>query len=362
MKSLFMRLVSYRRRGVVLLLVMGAVAVLAALAVETAHRAQMDVVRVARGDREAAFRRVFDSGIAVAKGLLTEKRLDPTCDYWGDPWHRELKLELGPGEYLALRVEDETGKLNVLKAMAAREEGAFTRKSFARLFDFLRKQDPEREHDWTAAEKALKDRWGIPEESKNKDASRKLESTAKKQLPPEAPVTLDGLREAGIPADLIFGSPSWEKPFSEQLALCDYLTTFGDGLMNLNTAPKAVLFALDEEYDERLVDRIISWRGTTLDAEDASSIRPFRAAADLQLVDGIVLRSIVDGKPVVIRDLFQKVQPRVTVRARSFSARMVAKVDGRLRQGWAFFEAATEKDQALKGETVRFVAFEEIEP
>jgi len=353
-----------RNRGIVLLLVLGAVAVLTALAVDTAHRSTSDVTRAARAGREAGFRRVFDAGIAVGQGLVAEKRIERTCDYFGDPWHREVRLELGAGEWLALRVEDEAGKLNLLRTLAGREDGALARKSLARLFDYLRHEDPEREKEWTEAERAVRMRLGLKEDQKTGVAQPEPKAGAKPapEPAPESPLTLDGLREAGVPLELLFGRASREQPFGAGLALCDVLTVFGDGRVNLNTAPAAVLFALDEEYDARQVDRIVDWRGTRAEAGGAEKARPFRAAADLELVAGIVTRAVVDGRPVVIRNLLQKVQSRVTVRSKVFSVRMTAEIDGRLRQAWAFLEALDETERPAKAEPVRLLGVEEIEP
>ncbi|MBI3828866.1 MAG: general secretion pathway protein GspK [Planctomycetes bacterium] len=353
------------RRGVVLLLVIGAVAILAALAVEVAHRSQLDVSRTARSGRDAAFRRDFDSGLAVAKGLLAEKRTSANCDYWGDGWHKELKVELAPGERLALRLEDEAGKLSLQKVASPGDGGVFARKSLERLFENLRKNDPQRERQWDAVELSLRKRLGLQDEPK--DGTLKKEEKAPLKQPPTPPktaplYTLDGLREAGIPLEMVFGQGSFQKPFPDRPALCDLLTTFGDGLVNLNTAPEAVLYALDEEYDEGLVDRIAAWRGKTLDMNAQSAFRPFRQPKDLEFVEGIVQRAVVDGRPQVIKNLLLKVQTRVTVLSHCFSVRMLAEVEGRTRMGWGFFEVPPATEDGTPAEGIKLLAFEELEP
>lgn len=353
-----------QRRGVVLLLVLGAVAVLAALAVEVAHRSQMDVSRAARMGRDAAFRRAFDSGLAAAKGLLAEKRASANCDYFGDGWHKELRLELAPGERVALRLQDESGKLSLQKVAGPGDGAVFARKSLGRLFAHLRKNDPQREREWDVAEDALRKRLGIEDEPK--DGLKKDERHPAK--PPAEPpkvsplYTLDGLREASIPVEIVFGQGDFQNPFPGRPALCDVLTTFGDGLINLNTAPVAVLYSLDEEYDERLVERIVSWRGQSLDTNAESGFRPFRQTKDLEFVDGVVQRAVVDGRPQVIKNLLLKVQTRVTVRSRCFSVRMLAEADGRTRMGWGFFEVPSATEDGTPAEGIRLLAFEEIEP
>jgi type II secretory pathway component PulK len=357
-------LLQKHRRGVVLILVIGAVAILAALAVEVAHRSQMDVSRTARMDRDAAFRRVFNSGLSVAQGLLAEKRKSVTCDYWGDGWRKELKIELAPGERLVLRLEDESGKLSLQKVAGPGDGAVFARKSLERLFEHLRKNDPQRERQWDAVEKALRKRLGIEDEPK--DGPKKDERRPVRQ-PTEPPkvsplYTLDGLREAGIPVEMVFGQGSFQKPFPDQPALCDLLTAFGDGMVNLNTAPEAVLYSLDEEFDEGLAGRIASWRGKAQDMNAESAFRPFRQTKDLEFVEGIVQRAMVDGHPQVVRNLLLKVQTRVTVQSKCFSVQMLAEVDGRTRMGWGFFEVPPATEDGTPAERIKLLAFEEIEP
>lgn len=331
---------SRQPRGAALLLVLGAVAILSILAVELSHRSKLDVSRTERASREATFRRVFDSGIEIAKGLLTEGRKAEGFDFSGDKWNRTVTADLDKGQRVTVRMADESGKLNLLKAIDP-TSGAKMRKSLARLFAYLRKSDSEREQQWKDAEAAIAKRLS-------------LEGNA----PPQPIYTLDALREAGIPAELIFGRAD-NAP--EIVSLCDLLTTFGDGRVNLNTAPKAVLYALDDEYDESLVENINLWRGT-LDSEIKADgdIKPFKSARDLEFVNGIVQRSVIDGTPVVVKNLFLKVQDSVSVQSACFSARIHAQVDGRQRSAWAFFEAPLKTIGAAP--EIKLITYEEIEP
>ena len=78
----------------------------------------------------------------------------------------------------------------------------------------------------------------------------------------------------------------------------------------------------------------------------------FEAPPDLMLVEGIVNRSVgADGQLRVDRNLYEKIQGRVTTKSACFSARLRATVDGRGRDAWAFF----------KPDGTR-IAFEEILP
>ncbi|MCK6472732.1 MAG: type II secretion system protein GspK [Planctomycetes bacterium] len=341
------------KRGAVLLLVLGAVSVLAVLAVEVAHRSQVQTVEVARYAREAEFRRLFDSGIEAAKGLLAEKRADPRFDSWGDGWNALVSWEPGPGNRVSLQVEDESGKINLLRARDP-ASGAWTRGAIARLFEYLRKADPEREKEWRNTETRLWRRLNVTEQEE--EAAIRPEVGGKQKVE-DPPLTLDGLREAGIPMEVVFRAIDDEKP---RPSLDCYLTTFGDGRVNLNTAPLAVLYALDPGLDEELAWQIAAWRGSgDGSAQAISANRAFLQARDMERVPGIVQRATVDGQEQVIRNLYADVQDQVGVKGQVFSVRMTAEVDGRKRQAVAYLES---KAAGRGPDVVEVLAYEEIEP
>lgn len=348
------------RRGAVLLLVLGAVSVLAVLAVEVAHRSQIQAIEVSRYEREAEFRRLFDSGIETAKGLLAEKRTDPRFDCWGDGWREQVTWEPGQGRRVTLCVEDESGKINFLRARDP-AGGTWTRGAIARLFKYLRKADPEREQEWRQTEEKLWRRLGVTaQEAQEEEASPRPQAGTLKKFE-DPPLTLDGLREAGIPLEVVFRAMDNEKP---RPSLDRYLTTFGDGRVNLNTAPLAVLYALDPGLDEDLAWQIAAWRGGEggeggEDPEHASSNRAFLQAMDLERVPGIVQKATIDGEEQVIRNIHANVQDHVGVKGQVFSVRMTAEVDGRKRQAVAYVEAGS----AARGNSaLQVLAYEEIEP
>ncbi|MBF0319867.1 MAG: general secretion pathway protein GspK [Nitrospirae bacterium] len=59
--------------------------------------------------------------------------------------------------------------------------------------------------------------------------------------------------------------------------LLPFITVYGNGLININTAPEAVLIALSEEIDKELAGRIICYRDNA----------PFTQTADMQKVTGM---------------------------------------------------------------------------
>ncbi len=324
-----------RSRGAVLVLVLGAVAILAAVAVELAARANVDVMLAARSSREGAYRRLFDAGASVGWGMLVEPEV-ATYDGWGESWNREIAFSLAPGETATVRVADESGKINI----ARDGDRARLGRMVGRLFEYLRKYEAGDTRRWREVESRIWARLGLGTAEEGGERTK-----------PESLLTLDGLREAGLGAEDLFG----------KRGLSRYLTCFGDGKINLNTAPRAVLYALDEEFDAAIVDRIAQYRG---DPDGGEGVyKPFEEPKDLRLVEGMVEHAFTDGRSRVVRDLFLKVQSLVTVRSSAFSVRISARVGDRGRDAWVFFEPKRiDRAGDPPRRSLRRLAFEEILP
>lgn len=66
----------------------------------------------------------------------------------------------------------------------------------------------------------------------------------------------------GFDRDLFFLSPALRDPFGNEAysSLDRYITVYGDGRININTAPAPVLLCISEDIDEFIVDDIIEYR------------------------------------------------------------------------------------------------------
>jgi len=69
----------------------------------------------------------------------------------------------------------------------------------------------------------------------------------------------------GFDHELFFLPPSARNGFSDEeyLPLVDYVTVYGDGKININTASKAVLVSLSEDMDEFIAEDVIGYREDT---------------------------------------------------------------------------------------------------
>ncbi len=328
-----------RDRGVVLLFVMGAVAVLAVIAVELASRSAVDVLLAGRVGREAAYRRLADSGTEVARGILREPEAK-TFDFWGERWNDTVGFTLSEGESAEVTVVDESGKINLVRGASSPQEQERLVRSIGRVFEYLRRHEPGRTEELRDVEARLIGRLGLLAPKKGEEPRK-----------PDPLVTLDGLREAGVSLRQIWGDGG----------LWRYFTCFGDGKVNINTALRPVLYALDDEIDVGLAGRIAAWRG---DATGKRGIyRPFEDPKDLQMVDGMVVRSTVDGKSTTARNLYSKIQSRVSTRSTCFSVRVDCRVGERSRTVFTFFEPGrVEKPGEKAHRTLRSIAIEDILP
>ncbi len=270
-----------------------------------------------RAPPDGAYRTFFDSGTEVARGLRSEPEPSKN-NHRGQGWNRELGYTLASGQDGVVHISDESGKLNIARAISNPGEAPPIRDAVRRHFEYLARLHPKGGRNWNDLEDKV---------------LRRLSSREPLQ-------SLDGLREAGLEVSLVFGSDG----------LSRYLTCFGDGKINLNTAPRAVLASLDSEFDDAMVERVAGYRGNR--EGEPGPYKPFEEPEDLMLVEGIVNRSVgADGQFRIVRNLYEKVQALVSVKSVCFSARIEATVEGRHREAWSFFKPSGSR-----------LAFEEVAP
>jgi len=91
--------------------------------------------------------------------------------------------------------------------------------------------------------------------------------------------------EMDSPYELIYTGFSEEDLYGKEIGSITYpgllslVTTYSSGKININTAPKYIIMALDPAIDSALADRIISYRQS----------KPFKRVEDLILVEGVTL-------------------------------------------------------------------------
>jgi type II secretory pathway component PulK len=199
---------------------------------------------------------------------------------------------------------DEERKINVNTAGTAVME---------RLFEFLLGGDETRAQDlaaaitdWRDADSELSTPVGSAEDSFYRNLT--YNPYEAKDAPLE---TLDELR---LIKDMDVNS--MEK-------LKDYLTVFGDGKININTAPRAVLWALG--MSTYLTDKVMSYRSGKDKALGTADDNVFKSASNI--VSDLSQFSSLSASEVA--DLSRIVDQFLTVQSQNFMARAVAHLNNR---------------------------------
>jgi len=92
-----------------------------------------------------------------------------------------------------------------------------------------------------------------------------------------------------------------------QYGLKDLLSPYSNGRVNINTAPKVVLMALDKDIDESLAEGIIAYRKN----------KPFKTVNDLMQISGM------DS------DIIYRISPLIDVKSENFMVYLTVKVGER---------------------------------
>lgn len=212
-----------------------------------------------------------ETGVRVASLGITFSNKQHSYTYPGVVEKSGLKpFDDFDGE-VSLRVEDESGKFNINKIVGNKDDYYYA--AFVRLLKFL-EIDPsiaDRVTDW------------IDPDSEPRIAGS--EDGAK-----------NGLFESVDELLLVKGLSR-----SDYDKLAPYVTIYGDGMININSAQAPVLVALSDSMDRDLADRIITRR----------DLSPFKSNSDIVGVPGF-------------ETLGQSLQGRITVKGSFFRVRSTA--------------------------------------
>ncbi len=186
----------------------------------------------------------------VFQGLSQEDR---TFDSLLDPWAFPFEIETEKGK-LTINISDEDRYLNLNFV----GENKVYREVFERLLTLLRISPgyADRVLAWIG-------KGGVPYE----------EDYPLKGAPMDS---VEELRYIGMSEDELYGRTEGDVEYP---GLIELLTVYSSGKININTAPKYVIMALDERIDSTIAERVIEHRST----------KPFKKPQDLVLVEGITL-------------------------------------------------------------------------
>lgn len=245
------------RRGVALILVLLMISIITALTIQLNRDTRAGVYEAANLSDGIRLRYVAESGFHVGEALLLADR--NAYDALTEPWANTGAISLQSERFFEkgafrLTMEDEGGRIAVNRLISGNAYNPPIRDLLLRLLTgpyFRLERDRA-----VALVDAIKDWIDADHTVTGAGAERDFyASLAKPRAVKNAP--LDCIEELlmvkGMTRELFYGQGD-----SPGLVRC--LTVFGDGRININTAPKTVLRALAEEMTDDEVERLDQYR------------------------------------------------------------------------------------------------------
>lgn len=288
------------QKGVVLVLALVVITILGVLILEFGHLMRMETLMAGHyADRTRAFY-LAKSGINFALFLIDRKDNPEYEEEIRKLTALPVTMPLGAGE-ISFEISDERSKINVNHLL--KEDGSLNRgqvELMLNLFDILNRQY-ERPIFSYAMVAAMVDWIDEDDEIVVFDFvivgyNRGAESEYYEDLDPpyqakNAPfdTLCELLLVRGIEEKILYGERVGEETFA---GLSEYVTVYGDGKININTASSRVLQALDWEIDETLAQNIISHRQES----------EFEKVTDIKNVEGITEDIFIRIKDLITTD------------------------------------------------------------
>ena len=252
-----MRLRWSNRRGVALILVLLVISIIVALTIQMNRDTRSGVYEAANLSDGIRLRYVAESGFHVGEALLLADKnaFDALTELWANTEVISLQSErfFDNGSF-RLTIEDEGGRIAVNRLVSGSTYNPLIRDLLLRLLTgtYFRLERGR------AVEliEAIKD-W-IDADNEVTGAGAEGAFYAALERPYAAKnAPLDCIEELlmvkGMTRGLFYGQ-------GDSPGLAQYLTVFGDGRININTAPKSVLRALAEEMTDDEVERLDQYR------------------------------------------------------------------------------------------------------
>jgi len=288
----------YRTRGSILVVSLFVMISLSFVALSLAYRGGMRRRTVRQVAVHERLQIHAQSAVAIAIGRLAENTNN--YDHFAEPWHSHASLgsedwlpewqdapDGGLAEYETdYYVIDEEGKLNILfAASSALESMGMSADQVASLFDWMDDDNLTRSG---GAESDFYEAQTPGYRCKNGALQLLDELQMIRNFTAASYYGEDANRNRVLDANENDGSLSYPADNADgmlQFGWVDLLTTYGTGLINLNTAPRPVLAVLP--ISETAVNQIIGYR--TFDAGSSGNLEDhvFVSATDIEQLQGL---------------------------------------------------------------------------
>ena len=244
-------------RGIALITVILIIVILVAVVIELNRSSRADIYDAANTSDGIKLTYIAKSGFYAATVLLANSKND--YDTLRDDWARmdQISMQsntLFPEGYFVARMEDESGKIPLNKLVAGEEYNPEIKEILVRLLE-----QPEFGLDQRKISEivdSIKD-W-IDSDDNTTDLGAESAYYSSLDGPYKAKnAPFDCIEELlmvkGVTKEIFYGTK--EKP-----SLAQYVTADGDGVININTAPKMVLRSLSAGITPELADGIDEYR------------------------------------------------------------------------------------------------------
>ena len=245
-------------RGVALITVLLIISILIAVAVELNRSSRAEIYEAANISDGIKLTYIAKSGFYAGAALLVNSQLNYVSlrDEWAHAEVMSLKSQtLFPDGYFVVNMEDEAGKIPLHKLANGNEYNMDIREILLRLLTL-----PEFGLDQSKAgdiADAIKD-WIDADEEITPPGGAETSYYATLNPPYAAKnLPLDCIEELlmikGITKELFSGT-------NERPGLAQFVTIYGDGFININTAPKMVLRSLSPDISSTAADKMDEYR------------------------------------------------------------------------------------------------------
>jgi len=272
-----MKRIISNNRGVALIVVILMVSIIVALTVEFNRSTRDGLYQTANLSDGIRLYYIARSGFNGGAALLGAEKNN--FDALTEPWAKtELFSAQSEGYFRSgsfnVRIEDEAGKISVNKLLSGNEYNLPVKELLLRLLSLPEfKLSPDQA---TAIVDSLKDWLDADSEVTGQGAESSYYQTLTHPYTAKNGILDcidDLLMLKGVTKELYYGTKT-------TAALKDYLTIYGDGAININTAPKLVLRALAPAITPELADELDKYRRT--EGHDLADVNWYRRVPGMQ--------------------------------------------------------------------------------
>ena len=290
------------RRGVALIFTLLVLAVLITLVATLSTSSKLDIMQAENTRDDEQNKILLDSAIRLVEHVLLQDLQNSKFDSFHEPWAKPVK-DLVVGEStISWEMVDEGGKLNInLLAIGDDRQKDTMQQVLARLVKRVSDDNGVVLRGSDVVTIIQRDPYQLAVQGILEFLEKKIEEASSKGAIVVEDQKIRLLRPILFEIDELIGvqgmTPELLYGYRGNKGLADYLTVWSDMLVNVNTAPEAVLKALVEDFTDEDVKTIVDYRATNdiTKVDDVAEIQGVQPSAleELRRVVSVTSRYFV---------------------------------------------------------------------